>query len=72
MNLEITEDSPAALKTYASVPSTLLVREVYDVAPAEDDTLGVRLVLRTLAEPYVKTTTRRRRCIHRPGVSTST
>jgi hypothetical protein len=44
MNLEITEDPPAALKTYASVPSTLVVREVFDVAVAHDDPLGVRLV----------------------------
>jgi ribosomal protein S18 acetylase RimI-like enzyme len=54
MDLRIAEDRPSALATYASLPSVLVVREVFDVIAASHGIDGLRLVHRTLPQPYTK------------------
>ena len=52
--IEIYEESPSSLASYATVPSTILVREILEVVDVGDGIGGLQLVRRSLAAPYVK------------------
>ena len=54
MNVDVIEDPPSALNTYASIPSALLIEEVYDVYEEDAAPGGVQLVRRELTTPYIK------------------
>jgi GNAT superfamily N-acetyltransferase len=54
VELRISEDDPSSLATYASIPSVLVVREVFDVVAAQRGIDGLKLIHRTLPKPYTK------------------
>lgn len=54
LSVEVTEDPPSRLHTYASIPSALMVEEVFDVHEEHAGPDGVRLFRRELTTPYIK------------------
>jgi ribosomal protein S18 acetylase RimI-like enzyme len=54
MEIQIRVDDASALAGYASIPSTLVVREVFDVVANERGIDGLKLVHRTIQQPYTK------------------
>ena len=54
MNIEVAEESPANLEDYARIPTSLEVREIFQVPAVENEPGGFRLSKRSIQFPYVK------------------
>jgi len=54
VGIEIAEATSSCLDTYASIPSRLMVREVFDVTADEANERGPVLIRRRVSQPFLK------------------